>query len=185
VGITFEDLIPARLVWLTLTELEPPFVQFVFAGRDRPEQDVPEGSRSQSQQTWYPGANKASVQDLGVVEEPIPFRGWFQDPASLLDGGPAARVAQLRGLHRRGNPIQLAWGQSWNKRGRITRTRFTWRREQQVRWEFTFEVDEAFEEVGDTNVVFFTSIASDVAKLALETADNVLTAVAVIGAVVE
>lgn len=132
---------------VTITELRPPFRVMTLAGKDRPEQPVVVGSEQRAQQTHYPGTHKASVQFMGTRRDPIVLRGWFQDPLSLLDGGPKAREELLRGLEQSGSLCQLVWGFRIICQGRVQRTQFEYHTELRVRYEITFAVDQGNEPI--------------------------------------
>lgn len=130
---------------VVIQELSIPFRVMTFAGKDRPEQPVTVGERSRVTRTHYPGTHKASVQFMGTEREPIVLRGWFQDPFSFLDGGPAAREALLRSMMQGGGLCQLIWGTRIVCQGRVEALTFDYHLANRVRYEVTFAVDQGNE----------------------------------------
>lgn len=171
---------------LIIAEIAPPKRTLTLAGRDRPEQGVSIQGRQRATQSHYPGTHSASVQFMGTAEEPIVLRGWFQDPLSLVDGGPQARMALLRGLMQGGSRCLLQWGPMIIRQGRVADCKFEIYNALRVRYEITFEVDEPNEAVALTPIVIGVAAVADfldavnaavkVAGKALETARAVRTA---------
>lgn len=155
---------PADGLPVIIQELGPPFRSIVFAGRDRPEQPVEVAGRQRATQTWYPGTTKASTQVMGTEEDPIPLRGWFQDPLTLLDGGPGARMAILRDLMQGQNLCQLLWGTVIIRQGRVSRCSFQIHREAKIRYEVVFAVDQPNEARSLAPKVGAASVVSDLAQ---------------------
>ena len=140
-------LIPPDGQPLTISELAPPFRVVVFAGRDRPEQGVVVQGQQRAVQTHYPGTQKASVQFMGTKEEPIPLRGWFQDPLTLIEGGPARRVELLRGIMQAGSLCLMIWGTLIVRQGRVSQCRFEYHHALRIRYDLLFAVDQPNEAV--------------------------------------
>lgn len=137
--------IPSDGAPVVIQELSIPFRVMTFAGRDRPEQPVSVTGRQRVTRTHYPGTHKASVQFMGTEREPIVLRGWFQDPLSLIDGGPAAREALLRSMMQSGGLCQLIWGTRIVCQGRVEALTFDYHLANRVRYEVTFGVDQGNE----------------------------------------
>lgn len=176
------------LLPVTITEMGYPGRFILLAGRDAPEQGVRRTSRQRAVQTHYPGSKKASVQFMGTADEPIVLRGWFQDPLSFLDGGPAARVSMIRGMQQGGRLCQLVWGDDIVCTGRIAQADFEYFLATRVRYEITFAVDQGNEAVAlAPNVGFLVSLktaidtAIQLAELALEVVDTIKTVEGVTG----
>ncbi|MEY2668548.1 MAG: hypothetical protein RJA59_1186, partial [Pseudomonadota bacterium] len=111
-----EDHLP-----VLITELGPPFRVLILGGKDKPEAGVDVPIEQRAQKTWYPGASGASTQVLGIRHEPIVLRGWFHDPLTFADGGPAARVALARGIVQGGSTCLLSWGSAIFRYGRLSK----------------------------------------------------------------
>lgn len=180
---------PADGLPVQIIELAPPFRFLTFAGRDRPERPVAVGGEQRAVQTHYPGSSRASVQVMGTREDPIVLRGWFWDELSILDGGPEARVAVLRGLMQ-GQSCQLIWGTTIVRTGRVGRCNFEFHRDRRIRYEVTFEVDAANEAVALVPLPLVASVAQDLkagidaALAAMNTAVEQVDTVKTLGAVV-
>jgi hypothetical protein len=130
---------------VTISELSIPFRTMLFAGKDTPEQPVVVAAEQRAQQTHYPGTHKASVQFMGSKRDDIVLRGWFQDPISVIDGGPAAREALLRSMMQGGRLCQLIWGTRIICQGRVFRVHFEHHLSFRTRYEITFAVDQGNE----------------------------------------
>lgn len=155
---------------VVITELGPPFRVVTFAGPDRPE-PVRRVSRARVVQTWYPGAKQASVQQLGIEQEPIVLRGWLRDPLSVLLGdGPQARLAILRGLQEGGRQCWLLWGDTINLTGRVEILDYTTVKMNKIQYEITFAVDKSDEFSAPLGVSGVATAGSQVAETAVEVA---------------
>lgn len=171
---------PADGLPVIITELLPPFRTIEFAGRDRPEAGLSVAGEQRASQTHYPGTSKASVQFMGTREDPIVLKGWFQDPLSTLDGGPAARVALLRALMQSGGLCRLIWGDAILRVGRVKRVNAEYHKAGRIRYEVTFEVDQPSEAPSLRPSILGSGVAAAL-KAALATA--VQAAQAVVGTV--
>lgn len=182
-----EDHLP-----VLITELAPPFRVLTLAGSDRPEAGVEVRTRQRSTKTWYPGAKTASTQMLGTAEDPITLRGWFQDPLTFVDGGPAARVALIRGLVDGQNRCQLSWGFSIWKWGRVAEFTPTFYTSNRIRYEIIFDVDQAMEPIAPGPLPLLSATVADLvdaaaalsaaADLLAETAGAIKGAAGIVGA---
>lgn len=164
-----EDHLP-----VIITELAVPFRVLTLGGLDKPEAGVEIPVEQRAQKTWYPGSSGASTQVLGVSHGAVVLRGWFHDPLSFADGGPAARVALARALVQGQNRCMLVWGLTINKWGRVSKFVPTFFGVNRVRYEITFDVDQANELIppGPLPIVAGTlSDLQDAAKAALDAAD--------------
>lgn len=147
---------------VVILELGPPGRTMIFGGQDRPE-PFERVSEQRDIQTWYTGNPSATVQVLGVKEEPIKLRGWFQDPFSILDGGPQMRVSILRGLQQGQRLCRFQWGDTVVGYGRVKRTSFTFECMNKVRYEVDFALDKGDEAVALAPVPPLVSTVRDIA----------------------
>ncbi len=181
---------PADGIHVLIQELGPPFRLMTFAGADMPERPLGVAGSQRAVQTWYPGQSKASTQVMGTEEEPIVLRGWFRDPLTILDGGATVRVATLRGIMQGQGLCQLIWGDVVVRKGRVARCDFKFHRTQVVRYEITFEVDQADEVVAVVPLPIVAAVGADLkagideAIAALETGAEVIRGAKAIDAIV-
>lgn len=180
-----EDHLP-----IVIAELAPPFRVLTLSGKDKPEAGVDVAVEQRVQKTWYPGGSGASTQVLGVRHDPIVFRGWFHDPLTFADGGPAARVALARALVQGQNRCLLTWGLTINKWGRVSRFVPSFFGVNRIRYEITFDVDQANEIIPPGPLPIVASTLSDLqdaataAVAAAEAATAVVDTVTTVGNVV-
>ncbi|HYD02622.1 MAG TPA: hypothetical protein VEB22_15450 [Phycisphaerales bacterium] len=154
----FGDGLPVIII-----ELGPPGRTIVLGGKDRPE-PVVRSAEQRDVQSWYPGASSSSTQVLGVKEEPIPLRGWFRDPLSIIDGGAAVRVALLRGIQQGQRLCRLFWGDTIVAYGRVKRTAFEYETQHRVRYEIDFAVDKGDEAIALAPLPPLAATVADVAS---------------------
>lgn len=151
-----EDHLP-----VVISELSPPFRVLLLGGKDKPEAGVEIPLAQRAQKTWYPGAAGASTQVLGVQHDAVVLRGWFHDPLTFADGGPAARVALARGILEGGSTCTLVWGPTIFRFGRLSRFLPTFFGVNRIRYEITFDVDAAAEIVAPGPIPIVAATLSD------------------------
>lgn len=149
---------------VVLVELSPPYRKLSLGGRERPERPLQRVHTQRSKQTYYPGSKRASVQVLGSHDEPIVLRGWFNNPSNAIDGGARVRELTLRALAKSGSLISLTWGTHIVVNGRVQQVKTDWRKANQCRYEFTFEVDQNNEPEALTPLPLIGSAADELTE---------------------
>lgn len=163
-----------------IVELAPPFRVLTLGGRDRPK-PVRVGGSQQAVQTWYPGSSKASVQVMGVREDPIELAGRWDDPKGTIlpqtnPFGAGTRVKVARGLMHGQSLCQLLWGTTIVRQGRVERVEILYQKANRVDYRIVFGVDQANEAIALSPLPILTLDAG--ALLTAFTVANALTTVA-------
>lgn len=93
--------------------------------------------------TWYPGASRSSTQVMGTKEDPITFDGELRDVWLGAVGGAESLYQHLREILLAGVWCELSWGETIVRRGFLKKLEPKWRRDADIGYRITFEVDEA------------------------------------------
>jgi hypothetical protein len=112
--------------------------EVTLEGAALPLRNVAAGAKLRHSTTWYPGATAASVQVLGVEEEPITFEGDWRDTLLGLEDGAAALVAAVRSLFLAQHKVEIAWGTLLVRRGMISRFTPTFQGQAVIGWSLEF-----------------------------------------------
>lgn len=131
---------------VVITELTGQGRSVTLEGPDLPERGMEAPVSLRERTTRYP-SGRASVQMLGVEEEPVVLKCLFNDVWSGLDGGAAELVSTLRSILCAQGLVSLEWGQLLVRRGYLKRITPAYRMESLIGCTIEFQPTEADEAI--------------------------------------
>lgn len=145
---------------IVLRQLEGDGLELVLEDASLPEQ-LTSASELRTVRTYYPGTNGASTQVMGTKDDDIVLQGQLRDTWIGAAGGALALWQTMRRMYLAQRYVELSWGSTFVRRGRLKRVEQTFTRVADIGFRLTFEVDEADEAEVVKPVAFETPTSED------------------------